>query len=339
MRSLFCLIIHVEMPYRKYLRLLTPIDIITLGYIIVSGIYILLASTSLHKFYGNLTYRVLFITIILMLIYINGVSGTRVVRFFRYFYPLGLLMYFYPETASINNFIFKDLDPFFANIEVGLFGGYPSVWFSQYMPWKWFNELMSFGYFSYFPLIFLFCYIIYRWNYKNFSFSIFVICMSFYMYYILFILFPVAGPQFYLTPPNNQLPDGYLFRNIMKVIEHYGEGPTAAFPSSHVGIISILLYLVYRFRPSLFKWYLPVSILLCLSTVYTKAHYVVDVIGGLLTAPVMYWISSYTYYLIFTNLKQINKIQYIFDNIKLFFRTLIHQPTVLDKHKHHIKLP
>ena len=325
------------MPYRKYLRLLTPIDIATSIYIILTGIYILLGSDHLDKLYANIAYRILFISIICMLIYLYSVSGSKLVKFFRFFYPLAFLMYFYPETASINNFIFKDLDPFIANIEVNIFGGYPSVWFSEYFPWKWFNEIMSFGYFSYFPLIFLFCYIIFKTSFKNFSFVIFVICMSFYLYYIIFIIFPVAGPQFFLAPPYNQLQDGYFFRSVMKVIEHYGEGPTAAFPSSHVGIITIVIFLVFKYKPTLMKWYLPISILLCLSTVYTKAHYVVDVIAGFLTAPVMYWISSQTYYFIFVGLKQENKIQYVLDNLKIFIRSVFDDQPVLYKNKHQKK--
>ncbi len=325
------------MPYKKFIRLLTPIDIITLGYIILTGIYIILCSYNLDKYFINIEYRILFITIILMLIFVNSISSIRIVRFFRHFYPLALLLYLYPETASINNFLFIDLDSLVAKVETGLFGGYPSVLFSRFLPWKWFSEIMNFGYFSYFPLILIFCFIMFRKSFKNFSFTIFVICMSFYMYYFLFILFPVAGPQYYFVPPYNQIPDGYLFSYILKYIQHVGEGPTGAFPSSHIGIISILIWLIYKFRPTLLKWYIPVSILLCLSTVYIKAHYVVDVIAGFLSAPIMYWISSRTYYIIYFGLKKDFKIRVIFDNLKLFIRT-INDPSLLSKYKQHYKI-
>jgi len=75
-----------------------------------------------------------------------------------------------------------------------------------------------------------------------------------------------------------------------------GEGPTAAFPSSHVGIVLILLYLANKFTPKLLKWLIPISILLILSTVYIKAHYVVDVIAGILSFPTIYWLSSASYH-------------------------------------------
>jgi len=310
------------MPYKKFLQLLLPIDVITLGYIILTGFYIFIGAGNLDKLFILIGYRVLFIAIITMVIFVNSFSNIKFIRFFRSFYPLALLFYFYPETASINNFIFKDLDPLVANLEVTIFGGFPSVWFSQYMPWKWFSELMHFGYFSYFPLIFILCYSIYKKSFENFNFVIFVICMSFYMYYIFFILFPVAGPQYYLIPPDNQVTDGYLFRDILQFMQNVGEGPTGAFPSSHVGIITIVLFLAFKFRKPLLKWFIPISIILYFSTVYIKAHYVIDVIAGFLTVPTMYWISSHTYNLLFHGLGQHHKIQQFVERVSTSIRSL-----------------
>ena len=304
------------MPYKKYLQQILPIDIITFGYMMLTAIYIFFGAGRLDKIFILLGYRLLFLAIIGMLIYFNTNSNNKIIRFWRHFYPLAFLLYFYPETDSINNYLFDDLDSLVANLEATIFGGQPSIWFSHFMPWKWFAEIMSFGYFSYFPMIFIFCIIIYKKSFENFSFVIFVICMTFFMYYSLFILFPVAGPQFYLTPPDNQLPDGYVFSSIMKFIQGVGERPTAAFPSSHVGVMTILLILTFKFRPKLLRWYLPLAMLLYFSTVYLKAHYVIDVIAGLLTVPTMYWISSNTYLLLTHGLSQEHKILTVFNRMR-----------------------
>jgi len=293
------------MPLKKYLRFLYPIDLITLAYILLTGIFIIFSSGKLQNEFAHLSVRIFFIIIIGLLIYLNHVFPEKLIQFLRHFYPLALLSYFYPETDYLNNIFFPNLDPFLANLEVTIFGGHPSIWFAEYFHWRWFSELMNFGYFSYYFLIFIVCFWLYWKSYENFSYGIFIVCMSFYMYYILFILFPVAGPQYYLTPPDNQVPDGYVFREAVKLVHSMGEGPTAAFPSSHVGILLILIYLAYKFARNLLKWLIPIGILLFLSTVYIKAHYVIDVIAGILSFPTMYWVSSHTYQIIRNSLSQI----------------------------------
>ncbi len=290
--------LHFEdynMPLRKFLHHIYPIDIITVAYITITSVYIVLGAAVLDNFVSHLIIRLVFLGAIGILIFLNYSVNNASLHFLRSFYPLALLSYFYPETDYLNNVIFPNFDPAVSNLEITIFGGHPSVWFSHYMPWKWFNDLMNLSYFSFYIFIFGLCYWIYRNARQHFQETMFIICMSFYMYYILFILFPVAGPQFYLSPPDNLLPDAYFFRDLVKFVHEFGEGPTAAFPSSHVGVMVLMIYLAYKYAPKLLKWFVLGGILLIMSTVYIKAHYVIDVIGGFLSIPTMYWVSKHTY--------------------------------------------
>jgi membrane-associated phospholipid phosphatase len=305
------------MPWRKILRIVYPTDLITFAYILVTGIYIVISALKLQDISSHISARIGFVLFISLVIYLDHLTPNRVVRFFRHFYPLALLGYFYPETDYLNNVIFPNLDPLVANLEVTVFGGHPSIWFSEYFPWKWFNDLMNFGYLSYYFLIFIVCYTVYKKSYQHFSFVLFVVVMSFYIYYLIFIIFPVAGPQYSLLPPDNQLPDAYVFRDVIKWIHRFGERPTAAFPSSHVGMLCILLYLSGKFAPKLIKWLIPFGVILVLSTVYIKAHYVIDVIAGFLSVPTLYWISSHTYVAITHTMSQEVKIQTIYNKLKV----------------------
>ena len=72
--------------------------------------------------------------------------------------------------------------------------------------------------------------------------------------------------------------------------------PTAAFPSSHVGISTILMILSWRTSRRLFFVLTPFYVLLCGATVYIQAHYLIDAIAGLLTAPLFYKWSHKLYY-------------------------------------------
>jgi len=72
-----------------------------------------------------------------------------------------------------------------------------------------------------------------------------------------------------------------------------GERPTAAFPSSHVGISTILLILLWQNRLWLFALAIPFYVLLCCATVYIQAHYLIDVFGGFVTAVIFYSIAQW----------------------------------------------
>jgi membrane-associated phospholipid phosphatase len=87
------------------------------------------------------------------------------------------------------------------------------------------------------------------------------------------------------------MPEGYVFGPVMHLIQKIGERPTAAFPSSHVSVCLILLWLVIKYIKRLILLVSVITIVLILSTVYLRAHYLVDVIAGVLVAPLLYLFS------------------------------------------------
>ena len=89
----------------------------------------------------------------------------------------------------------------------------------------------------------------------------FVIVASFFLYYLFYIFVPVAGPQFYfpaigfdnveagahnqelLPKPNYE--KGFFY-SLVEGSQQVGERPTAAFPSSHVGMSTILMIMAWQ---------------------------------------------------------------------------------------------
>ena len=121
-----------------------------------------------------------------------------------------------------------------------------------------------------------------------------LIIMSFLYYYLIFIFLPVAGPQYYFASAiPHGTPEG-LFPKLVYVAQEIGETTTGAFPSSHVGISAIVLYLSYRYTKKIAPIILIFCLLLWPATVYVKAHYFVDVIGGFLSAPVIFLAARWT---------------------------------------------
>lgn len=226
---------------------------------------------------------------------------------------LALLTWWYPDTYELNR-ILPNQDHLFAAWEQQLFGFQPAYEFCKAVPSRVFSELMAMSYASYYPLIALTAGYYAVRRYDEFERASFVIMGSFFLYYVIFVLIPVTGPQYYygaigldrvahgifpnvhdyfnthqarLSCPGYS--DGFFY-HLVESAHQAGERPTAAFPSSHVGITLILLLLAWHSRSKgLFFTVLPLFILMCFATVYIRAHYVIDVVAGLITGTAFYF--------------------------------------------------
>lgn len=269
---------------KRIVQQITPVDQATFAYLFLTGLIILFGYYKVEQAGWHLLARV---AVVVLMGWLIANSGTkhRWLKFIRDFYPLLLFSFFYTETDALNNILFQNLDPVVAHWDELLFGGQPSLSFSAHFPQVLLAELMHFSYFSFYLMIFGYCLYVWVKNPDEFRKSLFLISFSFYLYYLIFIVFPVAGPQYYFPSPENAVPKGWLFGSLMHLVHHLGERPTAAFPSSHVGIAALVGYLSFKYASPLLKYLLPLFVLLCLSTVYLKAHYLIDVIGGLITIP------------------------------------------------------
>lgn len=89
--------------------------------------------------------------------------------------------------------------------------------------------------------------------------------------------------------------DHGFFFNLVEASQEVGERPTAAFPSSHVGISTIVMIMAYRVNKKLCYFLAPFYVLLCCATVYIQAHYLIDVIAGWISAVCIYITATYMY--------------------------------------------
>lgn len=238
----------------------------------------------------------------------------RITKMVRILAQIALLAWWYPDTYEINR-MFPNLDHIFAGWEQDLFGCQPALLFAKALPWAVVSELMSMGYFMYYPMIaavvlyYFFC------RYYEAERVSFVLLASFFIYYLIYIYVPVVGPTFYFdavgvqdiakgifpamgdyfSTHTNCLPTpGYtdgIFYQLVEDAKEAGERPTAAFPSSHVGVSTICMLLAWhsRNRKLLFTM-LPFYIFLCMATVYIQAHYLIDAIAGWISAVVIYFL-------------------------------------------------
>ncbi len=269
----------------------TPSEIITLTYILITGLLVLFSWHKVDNAADMLLVRLVVVASVIVMSVAYKRYPIKSLWFLRNFLISWLILYWYPETYYLGKCIMGPLDSFFMSADQWLFGCQPSIEFSKAIPYKWFSELMCFGYFSYFFMILGTAFYFYFCRRSQIQRSIFIILCSFLCYYLIFALVPVMGPQFYFPEPLNSIPDAGIFRYLVKLTQELGEQPTGAFPSSHVAICLINLTLLYKYARKGFYLLLPVALLLICSTVYIKAHYLVDVFAGFITAPFIYWIS------------------------------------------------
>lgn len=248
-------------------------------------------------------------------------SPLSVLSLLRAIVQTAFLILWYPDTYEFNR-SFDNLDHHFAALDLQLFGSQPSLEFSRLLSSSFWSEAFNLGYWSYYPMIALLALaVLFKWRdtsrSSRFSHVTSVIMAAFFLYYLIYIFVPVAGPQFYFeavgvdaiaqghfpslgtyfSSHTEMLPapgdSSGLFYNLVSGAQATGERPTAAFPSSHIGISTIVLLLAYRHVPRLLIVLLPLWGLLCCATVYIQAHYLVDAIAGLASAPLMLWLAQW----------------------------------------------
>ncbi len=283
---------------RRLVNLFLPVEIVLLIYLLITGILILFYFFRLPEASLHLGIRLGIVLVIMIFAFLEKSNETKkLLRIARLLFPFLLLGFLYKETDYINNLILShDLDPFFAGIDTGIFGFQPSLIFAQHFSSNLFADLMYFGYFSYYVLvIFVPAWLYFRVSHETGESASFILIGSFLFYYLIFILLPVAGPQFYFTDVQVAVPQGYIFGPVMRFIQHNGEGHTAAFPSSHVSICLMIVWICMKNAKKLQVFVIPVAILLIFSTVYIRAHYVIDIIAGFLCTPPIYLISKKIY--------------------------------------------
>ena len=265
--------------------------------------------------------RILFTTAALYAVY--RMLPCRLTRLARIGVQLAFLSWWYPDTYELNRML-PNLDHVFATWEQQLFGCQPALLFSQltaHLPTlvsNIFSELMDLGYASYYPMIATVIIYYFFFRYKEFQRAAFIVLAAFFIFYVVFIVVPVTGPTFYYQAvgidniaqgifpnlgsyfnlhqecmPSPGYTDG-IFYHLVQNAKAAGERPTAAFPSSHVGISTILMFLAWHTRERrLFFVLLPFFVLLCFSTVYIQAHYAIDALAGLLSGTIIYYVLFY----------------------------------------------
>lgn len=257
-------------------RGLLAIDRLALGYLGLTGLFALLLGTLgvflalLHLLAGLVIVRLGKWSAR------EGFSG-----FMRATYAVLLTPVLYAELATLNRFL---TDGFFDDLvqrwDQALFFSQPSIEMSSWMPSFLLSETLHLGYFAYYAIVPAALIGVYLTRgFAAVHRAAFSVALAFFLSYVTFAVFPVAGPRYEFEAIGGALGDGTFYRLVHAVLES-GSSQGTAFPSSHIAA-SLAAVLGAGREDRRWLWLLIVpEIALAVGTVYGRFHYAIDAVAG-----------------------------------------------------------
>ncbi len=210
----------------------------------------------------------------------------RAGTFLRDLYPLLLLLPLYGEIGVLSAQVGPDVvlahDATVQRWEATLFGGQPSFDWIRRSPSVWWSAVSHLAYFAYYVIVVLGPLLLLVRGRRLAGRSVlFATMIAFIACYVVFVLYPVAGPYYAFPHPTGPVRDVWAARLVYGVLS-LGSSFGAAFPSSHVAAtVAATLGVLHYWRP--LGWaFAGLAMLLTVGTVYCQMHYAIDATTGVL---------------------------------------------------------
>lgn len=269
------------------MRRASPPELLSAGYFALTALFVPLSGASLRAWWPTIALHLVIVLSALWLL--PRFPDTGRAGILRAWLPVLGLPLIYGEVALLNDlFTTGYYDHLVQRWEIAVFGSQLSVTLRRTMPWKPLSEYLHFGYFGYYVLVPLLLGVLYaRGAYASFRGALTTILATFYFCYLVFIVFPVAGPWYYFPRPD-AADVGWFFPFVIRRVLAAGASQGAAFPSSHVAAAIISWLLAWRLARPLFWLYALIVPALVVGTVYGGFHYAIDAGAGIGVACVAY---------------------------------------------------
>jgi membrane-associated phospholipid phosphatase len=222
-------------------------------------------------------------------------TKNRWLAFVRLGYPAVMFTFFYWQTGHLMFLFFNGFfDWQLVTFEHMIFGGDPSLYIDQHLLNVWLNEVLSFCYFAYYPMLPAFVLAVFLKKDDNvLKEFLAVTCLTFFASYLLFALYPVEGPRWHFAQEYTNAIDGPVFRQLVNLVIANGAVHGGAMPSSHTGVAFVIMVFCFRYYRRWGWILLPVVLGLAAGTVWGRFHYVSDVVVGVaIAALALLWVWS-----------------------------------------------
>jgi membrane-associated phospholipid phosphatase len=205
-------------------------------------------------------------------------------------YALFLLPPVYSELGILNATQGISHDLLVQSWDAALFGGQPSFDWIRALPSPTVSTVLHLAYLSYYFIVLgtpLGLWLSGRR--QGARESIIRIMAAFYVCYVIFLLFPVAGPR-YLFPLAQNAATAVPVARFTQDLLNGGAAWGTAFPSSHVAVTLVAALCGWLSWRAFGAVLLVGASLLTAATVYGQFHYAIDAIAGLVVGAFMAWV-------------------------------------------------
>ena len=208
-------------------------------------------------------------------------------RFVADWYPMLLLPALYDEIGILTLSAGFQNDLLIQRLETWVFGSQISYRWIRESP----NVVLSWAlhscYLAYYPILYAAPLGLWMSNRRDASrHMIFAVMATFYLCYVVFLFFPVAGPRYAFDGAHNAATQVGPARFAAWLLDR-GDSWGAAFPSSHVAASVVATGMALRYWRTLGLVLVPFTVGLILSVVYGQFHYAIDALTGLVVAALM----------------------------------------------------
>lgn len=234
--------------------------------------------------------------LILVLTRLDMERAPALLKFVRTFYPQLFLYPFFMVSIglSVHLAVGGSRDALFASLDQSIFGFQPAVEFPRHFgSVPWFCELMFIGYIPCFYCLLA----VVPWipwflgRREEACRQVFIQTLAMVVVFSFYIFFRVEGPKYWLAEFRgagyNQYAKGFFSQIYIKNAANM-DLSGAAFPSSHILFSILAVMFTARIDKRLLAISVPVTVLICFSTIFNGAHYAIDVVGGLV-AGLLLW--------------------------------------------------
>lgn len=261
---------------------LFPQDWLILGYCGLLILLIALVGRPLGDYLDEiLTYAAMAAGTLAIVFFING-DHSRLTAFIRICYPAFLFTFFYRVTGGLMSLLFDGfMDWQLTTFEKLILGVHPTLYIDQYLLSDWLSELFLGCYFCYYFMIPGFVlWIFFRRDYRILRQGLTAICLTFFLSYPLFFIYPIEGPRWFFADLFTNDIDGPFFVQMVHAVMHAGAVRGGCMPSTHTGVALVIMFFCFKYYRPMGWVLLPINLGLAIGTFWGRFHYASDVFVG-----------------------------------------------------------
>ncbi|HEU4697632.1 MAG TPA: phosphatase PAP2 family protein [Gemmatimonadales bacterium] len=275
-------------------RYFTPIDRITLGYVLVATAVLAAHYIGWHHTLAGRwevvslgTAHLLLLALTLLAPRARLAAARRDGCFLTEWYPLIVMAGLYATIGLLNDSTEVGFDALAQRWELAVFGRQVAHDWIRTMPSPALSWVLHLCYLSFYPLIFVAPAGLWLTGRRaQARAAIYAIALAFFVCYIVFLLFPVEGPPYYWAWPDNAATAVWPARVVHALIGG-GDARGSAFPSSHVAVSLVAAVAAWRGWRPLGAVLLVPAVGIVFAVVYSQIHYGVDALAGVALAVVL----------------------------------------------------